>query len=374
MNADPDTRARNRRIFRLAEKAGTPIDAVYISNHEPGDRNFYAVTGTNSHFLYSSAIVRRCGDATLVVSALEKPEAMSEGYTRFKPYASEREKETKISAALMRAKTIGINGKLLPYRDVELLKLSGFTVTDISDVLDDVRVYKTPQEMASLNEACRITSRVAELVPEMAKEGMTEIDLVAEMEYQMRGEGAEGFAFETLVAFGENSAKPHHNSGKRRLREGDLLLVDFGAEVGRMGADITRTYVAGHPKSWQRDLYAAVLDVQTESLDALRAGVNGKDIHDRAKSRLDEIGKKLGSETDGMNHGLGHSLGRFTHDGKRLSNIVYILPSGLVTTVEPGCYLQGKGGVRIEDDVIVTDDGCEILTNAPKESLIEISG
>lgn len=374
MNADSDTKARNRRTFRLADAAGTPIDAVYISNFEPGDRNFYAVTGTNGHFLYSSAAVGRRGDATLVVNALEVPEAVSEGYTRFRPYDTEERKGAQIKSALVRAERIGINGKLLPHKDVELLKGLGFTVVDITDVLDDMRVYKTAQEMASLREACRITSRIAERVPQMARDGMTEIDLVAEMEYGMRKEGAEGFAFETLVAFGENSAKPHHNSGRRQLREGDLVLVDFGAEVGRMGADITRTYVAGRPTTNQEALYGAVLTVQLDSLDMIRAGVDGRGIHDMAFSRLKEVGQRIGGKKgDQMTHGLGHSLGRFTHDGKRLS-AHYVLPSGLVTTVEPGCYIQGMGGVRIEDDVVVTDDGCEILTDAPKDRLIEISG
>jgi len=370
--------ARNKEII---EAAG--IDALLVSNIEPGDRNFYAVTGADGHYIYSLAVVRPDGIPTLVVAGLEEDEAKGTGLPVM---AYSQDRDAVIEKALGGARRVGINAGLLPCDLGDFLRRIGCEPINAGYALTWARAKKTPTELERIREAAYITACVAADIPGMVQADMTELDLLAEVDYAMRKRGADGFAFETLAAFGEGSAEPHHKSGSRQLREGDLVLVDFGARYHGLCADITRTYVCGEPADWQKALYETVLEAQDVALSMLRVGANSWEVHQAAEDHITRRLKELElGEGAKMGHSLGHSIGHFDHDGERLTrkwkgepqssdNSDLVIADGLVTTVEPGGYVPGRGGVRIEDDVYVTGKGTEIWTvDAPKERLIEVS-
>jgi Xaa-Pro dipeptidase len=179
--------------------------------------------------------------------------------------------------------------------------------------------------------------------------------------------GADSPSFESIVAFGENSALPHHSSGERRLRRGDNVLVDVGARFNLYCSDLTRTFFFGRASAPQREAYAKVLEAQTRAIGGIREGVTGQAIHKIAADVIDSS-KFKGRFT----HGLGHSIGLEVHDGAGLSPWnLQKLKRNTVMTVEPGIYSPGEGGVRIEDDVVVTADSCRLLTTSAKD-LLEI--
>ncbi|MCG7843991.1 MAG: aminopeptidase P family protein, partial [Methanomassiliicoccales archaeon] len=211
--------------------------------------------------------------------------------------------------------------------------------------------------------ACRIASRVADEIPSILKAGMTEYEAAAEIDYRMMRTGASGMAFGTNASFGASSAEPHHGAENIVLKDGDTALFDFGCKVEGYCSDITRTFFVGGVKDWQKRMYQVVSEAQTAGLKVIKAGVNGKDVDAVVRAVIDA------SEFKGlMVHSTGHGLGLSVHDGGRMGpNYDFLLKEGMVVTVEPGVYIAGKGGVRIEDDVLITKDGYEMLTDASKE-------
>jgi Xaa-Pro aminopeptidase len=181
----------------------------------------------------------------------------------------------------------------------------------------------------------------------------------------MREHGADKAAFDTIVAAGPHGALPHAQPSDRILESGQLVTLDFGAECQQYPSDITRTVCLGQPDAKQREVYNVVLQAQLAAIQAVRPGVAGKDVDTVAREYIAAAG--YGHY---FGHGLGHSLGRGVHDGPGLSQTSsVVLEAGMIMTVEPGIYIPEWGGVRIEDDVLVTETGCDILTRATKELL-----
>jgi Xaa-Pro aminopeptidase len=180
----------------------------------------------------------------------------------------------------------------------------------------------------------------------------------------MRERGADGPAFPSIVAFGPHSSVPHHQPTERPLETGDLVKLDFGALVAGYAADMTRTVVAGAPAGWQRDLHAAVLETQTAGRDAARAGASPAGIDAEVRARIAAQGHQLV-------HGLGHGVGLEVHEAPLLTPESGDGPLEVdeTVTIEPGIYLPGRGGVRIEDIVVVGRDGSRPLTSSPRELL-----
>jgi len=372
--------ARNRGIFERAAERGAPIDRLLIEHDEGKDPNFFLVTGVEGHYLYASAAVGPDGEPTLLVAQLEENEARGTGLP-FKvagPSSAEN-----YSSILSGAKRIGVNGEALSYGRATTLQGLGLELVDVRHEIKRARTVKTPRELEQMKKAASMTARVAAYVPKMVREGMREFELASEIDYSMGKLGSQGTSFPTLAAFGEGSADPHHMSGKRKLKPGDLVLVDFGAVSGRMKADITRTFVYGKVEEWQRRLYKMVLNAQEMALDLLDVGVPSHLVHQTAEDYITRELEGLGMGGT-MGHGLGHGIGYLEHDGVRLTrkwkgdpndpaNPDFIVMDGLITTVEPGAYIPGRGGVRIEDDVYVGSSGVKILTGvAPKGRLIQI--
>ncbi len=194
--------------------------------------------------------------------------------------------------------------------------------------------------------------------------GVSELEVAIEIEFFFRKRGATA-AFPVIAASGENSAKPHGTATEKVIEEGDFLTLDFGACLNGFNSDITRTVVIGEPSTRQREVYGQVLQAQLASLEAMKPGVPAKEVDAVARRVLAE------ADLDGyFGHGLGHGLGMLVHDFGRLApTSEHVLAPGQVWTVEPGVYIEGFGGVRIEDDVVVTESGIETLTHSPKDLL-----
>ena len=230
------------------------------------------------------------------------------------------------------------------------------------EIVETLRRVKDAEEVAKIRYAIQIAETAFESVKHLLIPGTREQDFALELEYAMRRGGAEAAAFETIVASGALGAYPHHHAGLRPFVLGDFVTIDWGARADGYNSDITRTYALGHVTSKQREVYAAVLEAQQRAIAAIRPGKTGKEIDAVARDFLTERGYG-----DAFGHSLGHSLGRSVHDGPGFSvrTEKLILQPGMVLTVEPGVYLENWGGVRIEEDILVTETGCEVLTHLP---------
>jgi Xaa-Pro aminopeptidase len=265
--------------------------------------------------------------------------------------------------------TLGVEGDEVTVNQFEALKerFPGVQLQRTSGLVEKLRLVKDEGEIALIRAACGIVDRAFEFILTLVRPGVPERELATELEYFMKKAGSEKEAFDTIVASGARSALPHGRASEKRLEPGDFITFDFGGRVGGYHSDLTRTVVLGTASEKQREVYQVVLDAQQAALAALRPGMTGKEADQVARDVITSRGYG-----DKFGHGLGHSLGRLCHDGGGLSQRVELtLEAGMVMTVEPGVYLEGWGGVRIEDDVVIRDGGVEILTHAPKQ-LIEV--
>ncbi len=229
-----------------------------------------------------------------------------------------------------------------------------------------LRQVKTPTEILAIRKACNITADAFRAILPKIREGMTEKELQIELDFTMLKLGADTTAFDTIIAAGEHGSLPHAIPGNRAIRQGDMITMDFGAKVGNYCADMTRTVALGKPSEEMRRIYDTVLRAQMMCEDALSAGKNCYDIDKLARDYIDARGY-----AGRFGHGLGHSVGIDIHEEPRLSpSCQEILKAGVVITVEPGVYVPGVGGVRIEDTCLVRENGCEALTDAEKQLII----
>jgi Xaa-Pro aminopeptidase len=235
-----------------------------------------------------------------------------------------------------------------------------------SGVVEDLRLVKDAGEVARIEAACAIADAALATVRPRLGEGPTEAEVALELEWQMRHGGAEGPSFDTIVASGPNGAQPHHRAGGRRIGEGDLVVIDFGALVDGYHSDMTRTVAVGEPDPTQARMLAVVAESQAAGVAAVRAGVDAQAVDDACRRVIDTAGWG-----DAFLHGTGHGVGLDIHEPPRVSTVpTGKLADGYVVTVEPGVYLPAHGGVRIEDTVVVTPDGCRTLTRAPKDATL----
>ncbi len=237
----------------------------------------------------------------------------------------------------------------------------------LGDKVDRTRRIKSEQEIELLARAEAIGDAAFTEILKVLKPGMTELEAAAELEYQMRKAGAGGFSFDTIIASGKNSSMPHAVPSEKKLEEGDFVTMDFGCTYQGYCSDMTRTVVLGKASEKQREIYHVVLEAQEAALDVIRAGLTGVEVDKVARDIITKAGYG-----DCFGHGLGHSVGLYIHEEPRLSPAgLDVLQPGMLETVEPGIYVPGFGGVRIEDMVVVTEQGCRNLTASPK-CLIEL--
>lgn len=264
---------------------------------------------------------------------------------------------------------LGFEDTVMTFAAVENLKeeIQEVTFQPLGQDLNDLRQIKTAEELACIKKAEEIGDMAFSYILGVIKPGMTEVEVALELEGFMRRNGAEGLSFETIVASGENSAMPHAIPGEKKIAEGEFITMDFGCVYQGYCSDMTRTIVLGKANDEQKELYHIVLEAQKRALDGIRAGVTGKWVDALARDYI-----ALAGYGAYFGHGLGHSVGLYIHEEPRLSfREETVLCEGMVETVEPGIYLPGVGGVRIEDLVEITKDGHINYTKSPK-NLIEL--
>jgi Xaa-Pro dipeptidase len=239
----------------------------------------------------------------------------------------------------------------------------GIELLPVRGEVERQRWVKDPEELVALEAAQAATDDAFDAVVGRLREGASERELAFELEAEMRRAGAEGPAFDTIVAFGEDAAEPHHEPTGRTLSRGDVVKMDFGGLVDGYHADMTRTVAFGEPPARLRDVHELVRTAQQAGIDAVRVGATGAEVDVAAREVIEGAG--LGEH---FTHGLGHGVGLEIHEGPRLRRgSDDVLPAGAVVTVEPGVYLSGVGGVRIEDMVEVMEDGRRALPRAGKD-------
>jgi len=245
------------------------------------------------------------------------------------------------------------------FRPAKLLSAQG--------IAEELRAVKDDAEIAILQEAADLADRAFEHILAFLKPGTAERDIALELEVFMRSNGATSSSFDTIVASGERSALPHGVAGDKKIGRDEFVTLDFGAYYKGYCSDITRTVVVGKAGEKHKEIYSIVLEAQQHALDNLRPGMTGKE----GDALTRDIIRRYGYD-EYFGHGTGHGIGLEIHESPRLSMTGdFVLAPGMVVTVEPGIYLPGFGGVRIEDDVVVTEGGIRILTKAPKR-LIEL--
>jgi Xaa-Pro aminopeptidase len=233
-----------------------------------------------------------------------------------------------------------------------------------SNAVEALRQVKDAAEIARMERAASIADAALYEVLPMLSEEVTEEQFALELDTAMRRGGAEGVAFETIVAAGENSAKPHHRPGPRRVRKGDSVVVDFGATYEGYRSDMTRTFCVGaEPEGDMARVFAVVGASQAAGAAAVRPGIVAKEVDDVCRAIITDAGW-----ADRFEHGTGHGVGLDIHEAPTVSQLgTAILAPGFVVTVEPGVYLPGQGGVRVEDTLVVTEDGSRPLTRFTKD-------
>ena len=236
----------------------------------------------------------------------------------------------------------------------------------ISGMIEELREIKDEEEIAIIEKACSIADLAYDHILKMIQPGMTEIEVANQLDFYMRSLGASGVSFETIVASGLRSAMPHGEDRKKIIEQGDLITIDFGCYYEGYVSDMTRTFAIGDPGEQLKEIYQIVLEAQLAVLEVAKPGVTGKQLDAVARDYITKHGYG-----EAFGHSTGHGIGLEIHEGPNVSVRAekQFVPGNIITD-EPGIYLPGIGGVRIEDDLLITSDGNRVLTHSPKELII----
>lgn len=262
-------------------------------------------------------------------------------------------------------KRIGFESGTITVAQFEIMKaaLPKVKWVKTNGLIEQVRWVKDADEIAQTRRAIDLAEAAFAEVTARLEPGMTEAQIAWELEVHMRTHGATGLAFDTIVASGPNAALPHYHAGQRPIREGEPITIDWGAELDGYRSDLTRTIVLGEPDAKFREVYDIVLKAQLNAINNIKANITGKEADAFARDIIVAAGYG-----EYFGHSLGHGVGLATHEGPRASWLAEEerLPIGALITVEPGIYIPEWGGVRIEDMIVVKDDGVEVLSHLPK--------
>ncbi|MDR0778455.1 MAG: aminopeptidase P family protein [Methanomassiliicoccaceae archaeon] len=348
------------RAQRIAA-ACTDADAVIISNGTSPflDSVFWYVTEqTSGTFEGSLAIISKDGGLDVLTGSLEGTTARR-GLGNVRVYETREERDSIFKELLKGCTRIGLGGRATTYSASEYIKkMTGAELVDMSLKIADVISVKDKKEIADIRKACAISSRTASKIPELLHPGITEKQAAWLIDSDMRVNGGSGNAFETIAAFGAHSAEPHHRPSDHKLKKGDTALFDFGSKYDMYSSDMTRTVFLGEPDDVLKRAYAVVQKAKAAGMDEMRDGAPAKDADIAARNIIDE------SEFKGkFIHSFGHGIGMNVHEGPSVSyRSEDILKEGMIVSAEPGIYIPGIGGIRIEDTVLITKDGAEPLT------------
>ncbi|HVP00128.1 MAG TPA: Xaa-Pro peptidase family protein [Bryobacteraceae bacterium] len=356
------TEIDQRRHALSARLAGLKVDGFLISS--PANlRYLTGYAGSNGLLLLTAGDAHFFTDPRYAITAAQEISCKVHVET----------KALLVGAATLikrkRLKKIGFESSWLRYEEYGKLKDElglGAGLHPIGKVIEEQRMVKSAAELDLIRRSVITNSQAFAKTIRRVKPGVREVEIAAELDYQMRALGAEKAAFETIVAAGERSALPHAQPTTHRLGENELLLIDMGASQDGYASDMTRVAHAGTPPKRILKMYRAVLEAQLAAINAVRAGVTTGSVDAAARNVL-----KLYGLDRAFVHSTGHGLGLEIHEPPRIARKDKTeLQAGMAITIEPGAYIEGLGGIRIEDTVLVTERGCEILTPTPKELLV----
>ena len=352
-----------RRTVLSGRLPALEVDALLVS-HLPNVRYLTGFTGSNGQ-----VVVGRSESVFLTDGRYQEQSRREVPDVERVTYLQGLEEPLSAVCARLGVSRLGFEANELTVRRHEQLvaKLPGVELVPEADEVERQRWTKDPEEVALLRRAQGATDQAFEDVMDYLAVGQTERQVARELEHLMHRDGADGLAFDSIVAFGENAAEPHHEPSHRLLEEGDVIKLDFGAMWGGYHADMTRTIAFGSPSHELKKIHDIVREAQQAGIDAVAAGVAGESVDRAARAVIEDAGYG-----EYFLHGLGHGVGLEIHEGPRLGRgIDHVLPAGAVVTVEPGIYVPSLGGVRIEDMVEVTDDGCRVVGTSVRD-LIEL--
>ncbi len=271
-------------------------------------------------------------------------------------------------ALLKGYRTVGVPFSLISHAEYARLREQGFELIDCTAAFERATAVKSEEEIAQIQTACTIAERAFHALLPQIKEDMSEREVAAILEYEMRKRGAEGTSFDTICAFGANSSVPHHETGDTKLRFGDVILLDFGCKVHGYCSDITRTLLFGDDNRHEefKRCYQAVYEAHMLVKERARVGMSGREIDAIARDRLAVAGI-----AEAFTHSLGHGIGLNIHEFPTLSpRSEQKIMEGMVFSDEPGVYFAGKFGIRIEDSVMMTANGIVSLMNESEKKLV----
>jgi len=308
----------------------------------------------------SMAVVGKDGSLDVIVSSLEE-ETASSGKGNIHVYENAEERDKYIREVLKGASRVGFNTRRASYSMVRYVKKTAkrIRIRDASEAIFQTVSVKDSTEIELTRKACGISSRVAGEIPDMLSEGITEKEMAFMIDVRMRELGGTGNAFETISAFGANSSKPHHSPSDYKLMKGDTALFDFGTKYEGYCSDMTRTVFLSRPPEILERAYEVVLEAQTAGIEKYMDGLPAKDADLAAREVIDRSEFK-----DKFIHSFGHGIGMDVHQHISVSpKSEHILKEGNIVSAEPGIYIPGVGGIRIEDTCLITKNGCERLTD-----------
>lgn len=352
------------RVERLrAALDGAEIDALLVTNLTnvryltgfSGSNGQALVTRSSALFFTDPRYEARAGDLVQAADVVVYPTKLTDALIPRLQHAG--------------VKRLGIEAgtMTLAERDGLVGRLSGIELVSTEKMVEELRRVKEPAEIAAVSEAVRIADDAFTWLLDRIVPGVVERELALDLEVRMRTAGADSVSFEPIVGSGPLSAHIHHTPSDRPVDKGDLVLLDFGSRVDGYCSDMTRTVVLGPATDEQRQMYELVLAAQRAGIDAARAGVVGSSVDAAARAVVERAGR--GKD---FPHSLGHGVGLDIHETPALRLSEDPLVANEVVTIEPGVYVPGTGGVRIEDVIVVGEQGCEILTRSPKDSLLEL--
>ncbi len=344
--------------------ADSELDAVLLINPE----NRFFATGFRST---AGVVLVTAKDAWLITDARYIEAATNAAAGEYQVLLHTN--DNPLSACIQRIiaqegiQKLGGESSRLSYEEyVYYEKVTGLKLIGCQALLDELRARKSEQELAAMRKAQEITDHAFSYILTVLRPGLTEKQVAAELVYAMLKEGAERMSFEPIVVAGIRSSMPHGTPSDNVLKDGDFVTMDFGCVYQGYCSDMTRTVAIGHATEEMRKVYDTVLRAQLAGISASKAGVLGRDVDKAARDVIEAAGYG-----EYFGHGYGHCLGLEIHEAPYASPNGYVsMPLDCVCSAEPGIYLPGKFGVRIEDVVIFRENGCEVLTKSPKELII----
>ncbi len=352
-----------KRLSRLrAELSGKGLDTLIISTL-PHIRYLSGFTGSNALLIVGTRSAVFLTDTRYVLQASREVSGCRVIITT-KPLFEEAAKRKLLSVG----KRAGFQADQVTYAQYRSLRKLFPSISFVStrDLVEDVMLVKDPHEVDSIRRAVAISDKVFHDVVKIVRPGIPELEVAGEISYLHKKYGGERDAFETIVASGKRGAFPHARASEKKIARGELVTLDFGCSVNGYNSDLTRTIGVGTLSPRLRRMYEVVREAQQLAVDAARGNMAAAELDHVARKHITRRG--FGKY---FNHSLGHGLGLNVHERPRVSQLSKeLLQVGSVITIEPGVYIPEVGGVRIEDDVLLTEDGCAVLNTAPKELVI----